>query len=247
MRLRNTPTGRVCASDPGITLDRIVHADPPGTRRQSGWIVHVRRDGRLPLRHQARTLPEAVNWARRHWEPDFMREVKDALAAVHAHLYRQAVDEGDTLTFRALLDAAEEAGARLNRDSLLGRAQAERLLPVTDAEGEDRESPMPCHCCRQDAALVRRVGIRGDVDAIPAEGFSSPDDPAYIAYEEACTYRAAFVCLDCYRILDSISGRGRIGGQVFNIDGRSRNGRATLYDKAKYAAYQKRRGGGETG
>lgn len=98
---------------------------------------------------------------------------------------------------------------------------------------------MNCHCCRQDFASARRVNIRGDVAAVPA-AFGSPGDPAYIAYREASTFRPAFVCEDCYRTLDNAVGAGEINGQVYGIDGRSRGGRAALYDERRYLAYMGR-------
>ncbi len=98
---------------------------------------------------------------------------------------------------------------------------------------------MNCHCCRQDFASARRVNIRGDVAAVPA-AFGSPDDPAYLAYREASTFRPAFVCEDCYWALDNAVGAGVVVGRVYGINGRSRDGRAALYDERRYLAHMGR-------
>jgi hypothetical protein len=88
--------------------------------------------------------------------------------------------------------------------------------------------------------LVRHVKLRGDV-AVEPTAITSPDDPASIAYEENTSYRSAFVCPACYGVLDSWDGTGMIGGRVYGIAGRSRRGRAAVYDKAKYDAFIKKK------
>jgi hypothetical protein len=91
--------------------------------------------------------------------------------------------------------------------------------------------------------LAHHVKLRGDPRAVPVGGFRSPDDPACIAYRENTTYRSAFVCPECYATLNSEDGLGEIAGRVFNLAGRSRFGRAAVYNEAKYLAYQRRLAG----
>jgi hypothetical protein len=94
---------------------------------------------------------------------------------------------------------------------------------------------MKCYCCNQDVTQTRHVQLRGIVPE--PTGVTSPDDPAWITYEENTTYRSAFVCPSCYGILDSPTGTGVIDGRVYGIAGRSRGGRAAVYDQAKYDAF----------
>jgi hypothetical protein len=99
---------------------------------------------------------------------------------------------------------------------------------------------MKCYCCDGDVAEAYHVKLRGDVSAVPAGRFKSPDDPAYIAYRENAEFRSAFVCPACYAVLDGADGTGTIAGRTYGISGRSRCGRAALYDEAKYQAFQRR-------
>jgi len=87
---------------------------------------------------------------------------------------------------------------------------------------------------------VRHVKLRGDVFA-SLSGLTGPDDPASIAYEEETTFRSAFVSPGCYGVLDSPTGTGQIAGRVYGIAGRSRGGRAALYNQVKYAAFVRKK------
>src|SRR5262249_37790559 len=134
-----TRRGRVCRSDHRISFQRVPQPEFPDGRRRRGWLVRVRRPRRRAERRLARTLAEATAWARRHWEPEVLCEVRAALPEGLRRLYRQAIDGGGLLTFRALLDAAQEAGATVRRPgSLIATARTELLLPkdlpITDAE-----------------------------------------------------------------------------------------------------------------
>jgi hypothetical protein len=85
-----------------------------------------------------------MTWARRLCGPTFLANVTQALPPSMGHLYRQAVDGGDPVTFYAMLDAAEEAGAPPPRGGLIEYARFEELLPgdlpVTEDElREERE------------------------------------------------------------------------------------------------------------
>jgi hypothetical protein len=102
---------------------------------------------------------------------------------------------------------------------------------------------MKCYCCGQDTPLAHHVKLRGDPQTLPAGGFKSPDDPAYLALRENLTFRSAFVCPGCYAVLDSEDGIGEIAGRTYGLAGRSRGGRAAVYNEAKYLAYQRRLAG----
>jgi hypothetical protein len=96
---------------------------------------------------------------------------------------------------------------------------------------------MECFCCRSEGLkLARRVNLR----ECPAsdQSFTSPDDPKSIRYTESATYRPAVVCQACYSLLDSPNGTAVIAGTNWNINGVSRGDKATVYDEAKYEAFQ---------
>jgi hypothetical protein len=99
---------------------------------------------------------------------------------------------------------------------------------------------MRCYTCDRDTPLVYRVQLRGDVRSMPAAATNSPEDPAYLSYKENTTFRSAFVCLACYTILDSFDGTGEIGDRVYGIAGRSRGGKAALYNEAEYKSFQQK-------
>lgn len=99
---------------------------------------------------------------------------------------------------------------------------------------------MKCYCCDREIPLAYHVQLRGDVRIVPAE-VDSPEDPAFTSYLNNATYRSAFVCPACYSILDSFDGTGEIRGRVYGISGRSRAGRAALYNEAKYKAFQRKK------
>lgn len=170
MRLRKTPTGHVCASDDRISFERIHQADFPGSQRRTGWLVRVFRGGRRrPEEYLAKTLAEATAWARPRWAPDFLWQVRRALPDSLAHLYRQAIDDGDLTTFCAMLDAAQEAGATLWwPGSLIATARAELLLPkdlpITVVERQE---------ARFDALAVARYVIEREARNAHEKNFSS--------------------------------------------------------------------------
>src|SRR5262245_14972168 len=98
---------------------------------------------------------------------------------------------------------------------------------------------MECYCCGRAVSLTHRVQLRGDVRT-PPSGFASPDEPGDHAYLKHATFRTAFICPACYDALDNDYGAGEIGGRVYNLAGRSRGGKAAVYNEAKYRAYQRR-------
>jgi hypothetical protein len=102
---------------------------------------------------------------------------------------------------------------------------------------------MNCYCCGRNTPLARHVKLRGDARIVPA-GSKAPGDAADRAHQEEMTFRSAFVCPGCYGALDSWDGTATIAGRTFGIAGRSRGGRAAVYDEAKYLAYQRRLAGG---
>jgi hypothetical protein len=69
---------------------------------------------------------------------------------------------------------------------------------------------------------------------------TAPDDPAYRFYAKEMTYRWAFICQACYRILDNEVGLAEIGAKTFNLAGASRGDKAAIVDEAKYQAFQRR-------
>lgn len=99
---------------------------------------------------------------------------------------------------------------------------------------------MKCYCCDNEVSLAHHVKLRGDVRPAPPAG-TLEGDPAYHAYRENGTYRSAFVCPACYAVLDSWDGTGEIGGRVYGINGRSRRGRAAVYNQAKYEAFRRKK------
>jgi hypothetical protein len=87
-------------------------------------------------------------------------------------------------------------------------------------------------------ALARKVKLRPWRDFRPEQG--GPESAAYATYCEDMTYRTAFVCLACYRLLDNEMGLAEIGAKVFNLAGASRGDKAAVVDEAKYRKFQRR-------
>ena len=55
------------------------------------------------------------------------------------------------------------------------------------------------------------------------------------------TYRWAFICHACYRMLDNEIGVADIPGHgKFNLAGKSRGDKATIVDEAKYESFQRK-------
>jgi hypothetical protein len=97
---------------------------------------------------------------------------------------------------------------------------------------------MICYCCFRDVILLNRVQLRGEPREPPA--VTSPADPAYQAYVNNTTFRTAFICPGCYHVLDNDVGIGKIRGQVYNLAGESRAGKAPVYSRAKWLQHQRR-------
>lgn len=102
---------------------------------------------------------------------------------------------------------------------------------------------MKCYCCDREVTLVRHVKIRGNPFDAPAT-ITSFNDPAFLEYRESATFRSAFVCEECYRVLDSRFGLAQIKGRVYDIAGQSRGGRPAVYNQAKYDAFIRKKARG---
>jgi hypothetical protein len=86
---------------------------------------------------------------------------------------------------------------------------------------------MNCHTCHTDVLLTHRVEILDLVETDDAQ-----DAPK--------AFRTAFVCGTCYTRLDTVDAVGRIDGQMYKLDERSRFGKAMLYGRSIFD-YNKRR------
>ncbi len=96
---------------------------------------------------------------------------------------------------------------------------------------------MRCYCCDQEIALARKVKLRPIQDYDPNRG--GPDSIAYHAYRENITFRWAFICNACYRMLDNEYGVAEIVGHgEFNLAGVSRGDKAPTVDEAKHRQFQ---------
>ena len=95
---------------------------------------------------------------------------------------------------------------------------------------------MRCHCCSRDVPLGRKVKLRRFVDLIFFTEL--PDLFAYHSYVENMTFRWSFICLACYRTLDTFDGTGEIGGEIWNLAGQSRSDRAAVVDEARWQAFE---------
>lgn len=92
---------------------------------------------------------------------------------------------------------------------------------------------MRCYCCDAEVKIGRKVKLR------PWRDFDPEKEQGYEFYEKEMTYRWAFVCLQCYRNLDSADGRAMILGKAFNIAGASRGDKASVIDEKKYQTWQR--------
>jgi len=98
---------------------------------------------------------------------------------------------------------------------------------------------MHCHCCSQEIRIARKVKLRPWREFDPIRGNS--DSAAYRSYCEDMTFRWAFVCNACYRLLDNEYGVAEIPGfGYFNLAGTSRRDRAPVIDEAKYQRFQRK-------
>jgi len=97
---------------------------------------------------------------------------------------------------------------------------------------------MTCYCCGEGMKLARKVKLRPWRVYDPDWG--GPDSAAYRSYVEDMTYRWAFICHACYRLLDNEDGRAEIPGRgYFNLAGASRGDKAAIVDEAKYQRFQR--------
>src|SRR5262245_20681815 len=97
---------------------------------------------------------------------------------------------------------------------------------------------MRCYCCDAEIGLARKVKLRAWRN--PELPPTSPDDPAYVFYHREMTYRWAFICQPCYRVLDNESGLVEIRAKTFNLAGATRGDKAAIVDGAKYEAFQRK-------
>jgi hypothetical protein len=85
--------------------------------------------------------------------------------------------------------------------------------------------PMNCHCCHIATTLARKVKIR-EVDPDPDPDVWPP-------------FAVAFVCQECYQLLDTVDGVGLIATTMYQIDRRSRFGEAPLFNTEMHDDYQR--------
>jgi len=98
---------------------------------------------------------------------------------------------------------------------------------------------MHCYTCGQEIQFARKVKLRPWREYDPVQG--GPDSLAYQSYRENMTYRWAFICHACYRLLDNKAGLAEIPEHgIFNLAGASRTDRAAIVDEAKYRRFQAR-------
>jgi hypothetical protein len=105
---------------------------------------------------------------------------------------------------------------------------------------------MQCHCCEQPMELARKVKLRpvqkidgATVDLFTKQGGKS--SLAYQSYKNNMTYRWAFICHACYRILDNKLGVAEIPGRgQFNLASLSRGDKAAIVNEAKYREFQRK-------
>ncbi len=119
-----------------------------------------------------------------------------------------------------------------------------------------------CHTCGDDVAVVRSVRIKlvpGHrlINVILAPGvvskevidlasfdWTGPDDPAYLQFRKNAATRRSFICEKCYRALNTLDGVAEISRDgklhLWSMSVPSRDGKAAVYNKRKWLAYQKR-------
>jgi hypothetical protein len=126
------PRGRQCASDPRIVFHRFQRGE---------WWVSVARFGprgglAQPLTRSFRTLRDAKEWARRHWEPDFLRPLLDGFRYPFVpnqnarRLWQGVRVTGDRNEFSVMLDAVEDMQT-LDRDRITRKAERERVFDLS--------------------------------------------------------------------------------------------------------------------
>lgn len=177
MKLRKESYGRSCASDERLEFHRVHQVVFPDGRRRNGWSVRVRVKPRR-LEYLARTLDEATDRARKHWQPWFLRGVETLLPAAHRFLYREALEGGEVAAFQAMLDALEEAGEEVSRGELLRLARWNGVFvgnpPVTTDESRnarDLAAKVAPHIAREEARLAHEENFesrRGFVNYPPS-------------------------------------------------------------------------------
>src|SRR5437016_862980 len=101
------------------------------------------------------------------------------------------------------------------------------------------KTTMRCYCCEQPIKIARKAKLRPWREFDPDQG--GPETAAYQSFEEEMTFRWAFLCNACYRILDNETGRSEIAGHgEFNLASASRFDKATTVDEAAYIEFQRR-------
>jgi hypothetical protein len=85
---------------------------------------------------------------------------------------------------------------------------------------------MNCHCCNAAVTLARKARLRDvDPDADPGDG---------------PPFAIAFVCQECYDVLNTVDGVGLIDVKLYQIDQASRFGKAPLFNRETFDDYQRR-------
>ena len=119
---------------------------------------------------------------------------------------------------------------------------------------------MQCFTCQRLVAATRlvRLRMRGSLAATPARpvrarsrraggGRESGHVRIHAARREDGRFRPAFVCEGCYTALELLERIGRTEAPYlslkYELAGRSRRGRARVFDAARYARYQRRLAG----
>lgn len=98
---------------------------------------------------------------------------------------------------------------------------------------------MRCYCCDQPIKIARKAKLRPWREYEADKG--GPNSVAYHSYVEDMTFRWAFICNACYRLLDNETGRAEIPGRgEFNLAGASRADKAATVDETAYRKFQKK-------
>ena len=120
-----------------------------------------------------------------------------------------------------------------------------------------KEQLIPCHTCERLIVLARSVRIRQNPNLEFKRMLDRWPDPnqtrgaervefnrALLQYQRNSKHRRAFICEQCYKLLDNHYGVGEIltpsGPCDFNLAGDSRAGKAAVYTVAKWRRYQRR-------
>ena len=121
---------------------------------------------------------------------------------------------------------------------------------------------IPCHTCGAEVATVRSVllqhlpnhkiihvvyapgYVREEVVDLADRRWTGPNDPSYLQYRKDVARRRAFICGRCYCALNTVDGLAEIqrDGRMnaWSMSTSSRGGKAAIYDKKKWRAYQRR-------